>query len=96
MAATATADPNAGQSTLYNLNNIPLAAIERVEVLKDGASAIYGSDAIAGVVNFILKKEYTGLEVSVTGSGAGPGRLPPQWHLADSVASATSTPRATT
>lgn len=73
MAATATADPNAGQSTLYNLNNIPLAAIERVEVLKDGASAVYGSDAIAGVVNFILKKEYRGLEVSARHSGADQG-----------------------
>ncbi|MGM9480942.1 TonB-dependent receptor [Roseateles sp. NT4] len=42
-----------------NLNSIPLAAIERVEVLSDGASALYGSDAIAGVVNFITKKDST-------------------------------------
>jgi iron complex outermembrane recepter protein len=42
-----------------NLASIPLAAVERVEVLTDGASAIYGSDAIAGVVNFILKKNQT-------------------------------------
>ena len=42
-----------------NLNSIPLAAIERVEVLTDGASALYGSDAIAGVVNFITKKDST-------------------------------------
>lgn len=69
LAATATADPNSGQSTLYNLNNIPVSAIERVEVLKDGASAVYGSDAIAGVVNFILKKEYKGLEASLRASG---------------------------
>lgn len=41
---------------------IPIAAIERIEVLPDGASAVYGSDAVAGVVNFILKKDYTGLE----------------------------------
>jgi iron complex outermembrane receptor protein len=73
MAATATADPNAGQSTLYNLNNIPLAAIERVEVVKDGASAVYGSDAIAGVVNFILKKEYRGLQMSARHSNAEQG-----------------------
>lgn len=44
-----------------DLNSIPLAAVERIEVLKDGASAIYGSDAIAGVVNIILKKEYNGV-----------------------------------
>lgn len=47
-----------------DLNSIPLAAIERVEVLRDGASAIYGTDAIAGVVNFILRKDYAGLTVS--------------------------------
>jgi iron complex outermembrane recepter protein len=47
-----------------DINNIPLSAIERVEVLKDGASAVYGSDAIAGVVNFILRKDYNGVEVT--------------------------------
>lgn len=47
-----------------DLTSIPIAAIERVEVLRDGASAIYGSDAIAGVINFILRKDFTGLEVS--------------------------------
>jgi iron complex outermembrane recepter protein len=52
--------------TAVNINVIPLAAIERVEVLKDGASSLYGSDAMAGVVNFILKKDYTGLEISAT------------------------------
>src|SRR4051812_42599382 len=43
-----------GQSV--DLNSIPLAAVQRVEVLKDGASAIYGTDAIGGVINFILRK----------------------------------------
>jgi iron complex outermembrane receptor protein len=47
-----------------DVNSIPLSAIERVEVLKDGASAVYGSDAIAGVVNFILRKDFTGLEAT--------------------------------
>ncbi len=47
-----------------DLNSIPLAAIDRVEVLKDGASAIYGTDAIAGVINFILRKDYHGAEIS--------------------------------
>lgn len=50
-----------------NINNIPLAAIERVEVLKDGASSIYGSDALAGVINFILTKEFEGVELGVSG-----------------------------
>jgi iron complex outermembrane receptor protein len=47
-----------------NLSSIPFAAIERVEILKDGASAIYGSDAIAGVINFITRTDYTGAEVT--------------------------------
>ena len=51
-----------GQSV--DLNSIPLAAVQRVEVLKDGASAIYGTDAIGGVINFILRKDYQGAEVS--------------------------------
>jgi iron complex outermembrane receptor protein len=46
-----------------DLNAIPLAAVDRIEVLRDGASAIYGSDAIGGVINFILKRELRGLEV---------------------------------
>src|SRR5207253_9094803 len=45
-------------------NKLPLAAIGRVEVLKDGAAATYGSDAIGGVVNFITKRSFDGLEVS--------------------------------
>jgi iron complex outermembrane receptor protein len=49
-----------------DLNSIPLGAIQRVEILKDGASAIYGTDAIGGVVNFILKTDYTGAEVSAS------------------------------
>lgn len=49
-----------GSGSTVNLNSIPMSAIERVEILTDGASALYGSDAIAGVVNFILKSNYTG------------------------------------
>ncbi|HEY5798814.1 MAG TPA: TonB-dependent receptor plug domain-containing protein, partial [Burkholderiaceae bacterium] len=45
-----------------DLNSIPMAAVERIEVLKDGASAIYGTDAIGGVINFILRKNYNGVE----------------------------------
>ncbi len=49
-----------------NLNTIPLGAIERVEVLKDGAAAIYGADAIGGVINFITRKDYTGIDLSAS------------------------------
>jgi iron complex outermembrane recepter protein len=45
-------------------NTIPFAAIERVEVVTDGASAIYGSDAVAGVVNYILRKDFDGAELT--------------------------------
>ncbi|MFN7475996.1 MAG: TonB-dependent receptor plug domain-containing protein [Burkholderiales bacterium] len=67
VAPAANADPNTGQGQAYNLNTIPLSAIERIEILKDGASAIYGSDAIAGVINFILRKDYQGAEIGVSG-----------------------------
>ncbi len=45
---------------------IPLSAIDRIEILTDGASAIYGSDAVAGVANFILKKSYDGVQTSAS------------------------------
>ena len=59
-----------------NLATIPFNAIERVEVLLDGASAIYGSDAVAGVINFIVRKDYRGAEATVyygTPTRGGPG-----------------------
>src|SRR5690242_3452513 len=49
-----------GQSV--DLSGIPVSALERVEILKDGASAVYGTDAIGGVINFILRKDYQGAE----------------------------------
>ncbi|MBN8212097.1 MAG: TonB-dependent receptor [Xanthomonadales bacterium] len=52
--------PYNGQSNFQNFGNIPTAAVERVEILSGGASAIYGSDAVAGVVNIVLKKNYEG------------------------------------
>ena len=52
-----------GQKVFTDLSIIPMEAVERVEVLKDGASAIYGSDAIAGVVNIILRRDFTGAVV---------------------------------
>jgi iron complex outermembrane recepter protein len=54
-----------GDSSGVDLNNIPAAAIQRVEVLKDGASAIYGTDAIGGVVNFITRRDYSGADIKV-------------------------------
>ncbi len=57
--------PYNGQSNVFNFNSIPSAAIDRIEVLSGGASAIYGSDAVAGVVNIILKTNYEGDEVDL-------------------------------
>jgi len=56
-----------------DLNYIPVAAIDHIEVLQDGAAAQYGTDAIAGVVNIILKSNYRGLTGNVNGGGYGDG-----------------------
>ncbi|MGD8358187.1 MAG: TonB-dependent receptor [Lysobacterales bacterium] len=57
--------PKAPVSTNYqDLNTIPMGAVERIEVLSDGASAVYGSDAIGGVVNIITRDDYSGWELS--------------------------------
>lgn len=60
-----------------DLNQIPMAAVERVEVLKDGASSIYGTDAIGGVINFILRTNFQGLRAaaSIDATEAGGGNI---------------------
>jgi iron complex outermembrane recepter protein len=55
---------HAYEAAATDLNAIPLAAIDRIEVLRDGASAVYGTDAIGGVINFVLRREFTGAEIS--------------------------------
>jgi iron complex outermembrane recepter protein len=66
-----------------DLNSIPMSMIEKVEVLKDGASAIYGSDAIGGVINIITKKNYNGFEISGRYGFAvdGPGDAATQYQV---------------
>lgn len=74
LANFATPGDNAG----VDLNNIPAGAIQRVEVLKDGASAIYGTDAMGGVINFITRKDYQGADINVYALGTqdgGAGKL---------------------
>ena len=56
----------AGTGGGVDVNAIPLSAIDRVEILRDGASALYGSDAVGGVVNFILRSDYKGMEVGAS------------------------------
>ncbi|WP_412972299.1 TonB-dependent receptor [Glaciecola sp. MF2-115] len=62
-------------TAFVDINNIPISAIKRVDILKDGASATYGSDAIAGVINVVLKDDFDGAEVSgkvgTTADGGG-------------------------
>ena len=79
VAPVAAVDINFGRGSLISTNTIPKGAIDRIDVVLDGASATYGSDAIAGVVNYILRKDYQGAEVSVSygvndkGAGATTG-----------------------
>src|SRR5262245_55646919 len=56
---------NGGTSSFFDLRSIPEAAIESIEILKDGASTTYGADAVAGVVNIKLRKDYKGVEAQV-------------------------------
>jgi iron complex outermembrane recepter protein len=78
VAPVASVDINFGRGTLVSVNTIPKGAIERIDIVKDGASALYGSDAMVGVVNYILRKDYQGAEGSITGGandrGAGQTR----------------------
>ena len=53
-------------SVFVDTNSIPVIAVKRVEVLKEGAASIYGSDAVAGVVNYILRRDFSGLEFDVS------------------------------
>ena len=63
------------QDNFVDLNALPLGAIERVEILKDGASALYGSDAIAGVVNLILRRKIEGVELDASYGAATQGGI---------------------
>lgn len=62
-----------GHASYVDLQQIPFDAVERIEVLKDGASAIYGSDAVAGVVNVILRQQYTGFTATAAAGTSGNG-----------------------
>lgn len=58
--------PNQGAS-IINVNMIPMSAVERIDILADGASAVYGSDAVAGVVNMQMRRDFEGLEFTIRG-----------------------------
>tara|TARA_R100000306_G_scaffold44920_1_gene42926 strand:+ start:98276 stop:101395 length:3120 start_codon:yes stop_codon:yes gene_type:complete len=63
----------AGLSQAVNVNQLPTQGVERIEVLRDGASSIYGSDAVGGVINYIMKREFDGVEVSLQQGGTEHG-----------------------
>jgi len=69
-----------GQRNFVDASSIPFVAVDRIDVLKDGASAEYGSDAIAGVINVILRKSFTGLQATVEG-GTTSHDDGTTWHL---------------
>ncbi|MBX3565532.1 MAG: TonB-dependent receptor [Sphingomonas sp.] len=77
-----------GQRNFVDLNSIPSATIERIEVLRDGASSTYGADAIAGVINIITKKEIKGLHLNASAGisqrgDAGEQRVSGAWGIGD-------------
>ena len=59
----AVGSPSLGGGGIVNLNMLPLETVDRIEIIPDGASAVYGSDAVAGVINVILKDEYEGFRL---------------------------------
>lgn len=72
-------DINTGLTNFVNVDAIPRGAIQRIEILKDGASAIYGSDAMAGVINIILRNDYQGGEIEVNARANDDGKFGSQW-----------------
>jgi len=82
-----------GQRSFVDISSIPFSVVDRVEVLKDGASAEYGSDAIAGVVNVILKKSFTGFQLNAEGGESGKHDGATE-HISPSPVSGISTRRA--
>ncbi|MDI1320792.1 MAG: TonB-dependent receptor plug domain-containing protein, partial [bacterium] len=85
LRATFSPVAGAGGYQFVDVNVVPVSAVERIEVLTDGASAIYGSDAVSGVVNVILKKNFQGLELggsmSITPTDKGPHYRERTMHL---------------
>ncbi len=79
--ATPYALTSSGNRSVFDFNSLPVAALESIELLKDGASAIYGSDAITGVLNIKLKKNFSGLSLgafygnTLKGSGGDTGTI---------------------
>lgn len=76
--------PTSGIGDYIDLSMIPVTALERVDVLTDGASSIYGGDAVAGVINFVLRDDYDGAETSLRYGTVTEGRME-EWRLGQSL-----------
>jgi iron complex outermembrane recepter protein len=63
------------QDSYVDINSIPSSAVERIEILKDGASAVYGADAVAGVVNIIMRKDYRGASLGASSGTTSEGGM---------------------
>jgi iron complex outermembrane recepter protein len=73
---------HSGNSSALDISAIPVSAVERVEIVADGASAIYGADAVAGVVNILLRKDYDGLATSArVGASTDGGNFQQQYNV---------------
>ncbi|KGB54702.1 TonB-dependent receptor precursor [Sphingopyxis sp. LC81] len=71
-----------GVSSVIDVSAIPVSAVERIEIVADGASAIYGADAVAGVVNILLKRDYEGLSATArVGASTDGGNMQQQYGL---------------
>src|SRR3546814_9919021 len=71
-----------GTQSVIDIRAIPTAAVERIEIVADGASAIYGADAVAGVVNILLRKDYEGVTTSARlGGSTDGGNFQQQYNL---------------
>jgi iron complex outermembrane receptor protein len=78
--------PSGTQAAFADIENIPLAAVERIDILPDSASALYGADAVGGVVNFVMRDNFTGAETLARG-GTGTQNTQREYQLAQTLGS---------
>jgi iron complex outermembrane receptor protein len=76
--------PSGSEAEFADVANIPLSAVERMDILPDGASALYGADAVGGVVNFVMRDNFTGAESLVRG-GSGTQNTLREYQLAQTI-----------
>lgn len=78
--------PSGSEAAFADIENIPLSAVERIDILPDSASALYGADAVGGVVNFVMRDNFTGAE-SLARGGSGTQNTQREYQLAQTLGS---------